>query len=215
MFFALILIIHSVLLQHPHILVRMRLYTRGSVLEEMMGKTVTSPQHAMQLLSAINVEDLQYQHSSRGGGDSDGSSVPVHKVLHSIACVRRAIVVFAELASTTLDVDGLDNDDGDATSGDGNEKEERKTKKTIEKGGSDVQAVGFLQEFHNALQPFLQDQGAACTRSVRMFLLKNLERLRSVSFVRSALQQKPLGTHSLPLQYVLLPARVYDVPLPV
>jgi hypothetical protein len=52
--------------------------------------------------------------------------------------------------------------------------------------------VQQMEELKACIDPLLSTDHISCLRSMRMFLLKALERRRGVSFVRSAMQQHPL-----------------------
>jgi len=95
-----------------------------------------------------------------------------------MATLRRVISVFADGICQVLDV---------RADGAGDEKEGNTP---------EVPVVAINQELlfrlHSKLEPVLaQAQSAGRVRTLRMFLFKNLERRRGVSFLRSALLQSP------------------------
>jgi hypothetical protein len=95
-----------------------------------------------------------------------------------MATLRRIISLFADALCNTLDVH--------SNAAPVQDEEKQKEVPPTE--------MHVLQLMSTKLEPFLlHSSGSGRERTLRMFLLKNLERRRGVSFLRSALQQRPFS----------------------
>eukprot|EP00468_Gymnochlora_sp_CCMP2014_P001514 CAMPEP_0167741726 /NCGR_PEP_ID=MMETSP0110_2-20121227/1016_1 /TAXON_ID=629695 /ORGANISM="Gymnochlora sp., Strain CCMP2014" /LENGTH=5340 /DNA_ID=CAMNT_0007625809 /DNA_START=69 /DNA_END=16091 /DNA_ORIENTATION=- len=137
----------------------------SSVQEHIFSEQVTTLEEALEFIPEI-VQDLSKLDFKAG---KKGSSPP-EKVLTLIAQIRHIIGLFGNALGESL------------SSEDSKDAKEVKTK-TV--------SMSLLQKVSDALEPILLIK-IDMVRSIRMLLLKHLERLHGVSFLRSALLTSPI-----------------------
>jgi hypothetical protein len=140
----------------------------SSVHEQLLEQKITNLTDASAVLDVLDEKHLFYSLSS-------SDSLPVKTILDSMATLRRVIDLFADAISTSLLAE--------SQSMVGEEKE-KEVDNSVE--------LKVLVDIQNKLERFLaQSRTGGRVRTLRMFLLKNLERRRGVSFLRSVLQLSP------------------------
>lgn len=159
----------------------------ASVQEELLSYRANNISDAIALVDSADGALLALEKDVQGGE-------AILHALQTVAHLRRAIVIYAEGLCKFLDNSEMalstDAKDQKAESNAKTDAEERK--KTIlglihlQRSLDRLLAVGKDPKTVNRLPEML-------LRSLRMFLLKNLERRRGLSFVRSALQQVPIA----------------------
>jgi RZ type zinc finger domain/AAA domain (dynein-related subfamily) len=133
--------------------------------------------------------------TTAASGSTGGSANEVERVLNSIATTRRVLMLFAQEICETL---GGSSSDPESES-ESDEKSAAASSSASSSGRPKqiapverLRRLGAFQKATSHLLTVSSSRHADYIRSARMFLLKQLERARGVSFVRNALTQAPL-----------------------
>jgi len=146
----------------------------ASVQEQILEREIVTVDNALSALDSLNLQHVYYSLQSE-------SKEPVHSVLKTMAILRRILSLFAIVICESIDISPQPAVVRSTS-------EEEKQEQKIVSQPTDMKT---LMLFQSKLEPILADRKSDRVRTLRMFLLKSLERKRGAAFLRSALQQSP------------------------